>query len=381
MDFGLTPEQEELQAAAVEFAKRELTRDVRRNDETGRFPHQAWKACAEFGLQGLPVPEEFGGRDADPVTTVAVMEGLGYGGRDNGVIFALNAQLWSVELPLLSFGTREQKQAYLPKLVSGELIGAHGATESESGSDVFGMQTRAAKEDDHYVLNGSKLYITNGPHADLVLVFATLDPKRGMAGICAFLVEKGTPGLVLSGDMDKMGLRTAPMGEVTLTDCEVPAENRLGPEGAGSAIFNSSMAWERSCILAAAIGAMRRQLETCVDYAKARRQFGQSIGKFESISNKIADMYMRMEAARLLVYQSAWLAKERKPAVLEAALAKLFTSEAWIQSSLDAIQLHGAYGYMKEAEIERELRDAVAGTIFSGTSEIQRVIVARMLGL
>lgn len=177
-----------------------------------------------------------------------------------------------------------------------------------------------------------------------------------------------------------MGLRTSPMGEVVLTDCVVPAEKRLGPEGAGMAIFNSSMGWERSCILASAVGAMQRQLESCVDYGRTRKQFGRPIGKFQAVAGKIADKYLRVEAARLLVYRAAWLAQEAKPAVAEAA-AKLFASEAWVASSLDAIQIHGAYGYTTDAGVERDLRDAVASRIYSGTSEIQRVILAGMLGL
>jgi alkylation response protein AidB-like acyl-CoA dehydrogenase len=185
----------------------------------------------------------------------------------------------------------------------------------------------------------------------------------------------------VSSSFEKMGLRTSPMGEITLDGCLVPAANRLGPEGAGMAIFNSSMGWERSCILASALGAMQRQLEACVRYARERKQFGQAIGKFQSVSGKVADMYLRLEAARLLVYQAAWLAGQGKPALSEAAAAKLFTSEAWVHSSQDAIQIHGAFGYMKDAGIERDLRDAIAGTIYSGTSEIQRVILARMLGL
>jgi alkylation response protein AidB-like acyl-CoA dehydrogenase len=252
---------------------------------------------------------------------------------------------------------------------------------ANSGSDAFSMHTRAERRGDHYVLNGSKLYITNAPIADVVIVFTTLSPGRGFAGVSAFLVEKGTPGFTVSRSLAKMGLRTSPMGEIILSDCEVPVENRLGKEGAGMAIFNSSMEWERSCILASAVGAMQRQLETCVGYAQTRQQFGQAIGKFQSISNKIADMYLRLEAARLLIYKAAWLKQQGKSALAEAAAAKIFTSEAWIQSSLDAIQIHGAYGYMTEAEIERDLRDSVAGTIYSGTSEIQRVIIARTLGL
>lgn len=381
MDLSFTEDQLALKASTIEFASKELNRELREREQMGEFSHDIWRACARFGIQGLPIPEEFGGSGADILTTVLVMEGLGYACRDNGLIFSLNAQMWSIELPLLKFGTREQRQTYLPGLVSGDLIGVHAMTEADSGSDAFSMRTRAERRGDRYVLNGSKLYITNAPVADVVIVFASLNPGHGFAGVCAFLVEKGTPGFSVSRSLDKMGLRTSPMGEIVLTDCEVPIENRLGKEGAGMAIFNSSMEWERSCILASAVGTMQHQMETSLRYAQTRQQFGQTIGKFQSISNKIADMYLRIEAARLLIYKVAWLKQQGKSALAEAAAAKVFTSEAWIQSSLDTIQIHGAYGYMREAEIERDLRDAVAGTIYSGTSEIQRMIIARTLGL
>jgi len=381
MDFSLSDEQRELKEAAAAFARGKLNLDLAKREEAGEFPAEAWRACAEFGIQGLPVPVELGGGGADIVTTVLVMEALGYGCGDNGLIFSLNAQMWSIELPLVKFGTPAQQQAYLPGLVSGDLIGVHAMTEPESGSDAFSMRTRAERQGDHYLLNGTKLYITNAPVADAVLVFASHPGRSRLAGISAFLIDKGTPGFTVSRSLEKMGLRTSPMGEIVLADCLVPAEKRLGPEGAGISIFNSSMTWERSCILASALGAMQRQLEACVGYARARKQFGLAIGKFQSVGGKVADMYLRLEAARLLVYQAAWLIQQGKPALAEAAAAKLFTSEAWIQSSLDAIQIHGAYGYMKEAGIERDLRDAVAGTIYSGTSEIQRVVLSRMLGL
>jgi hypothetical protein len=381
MDFSLSAEQRELKEAAVAFARAKLNQDLAKHEASGEFPLEAWQACARFGIQGLPVPAELGGGGSDILTTVLVMEALGYGCQDNGLIFSLNAQMWSIELPLVKFGTLAQQQAYLPGLVSGNLIGVHAMTEPDSGSDAFSMRTRVEQVGDDYLLNGTKLYITNAPVADVVLVFAAHPGRPRQAGISAFLVDKGALGFTVSRSLEKMGLRTSPMGEVVLADCLVPAGKRLGPEGAGMAIFNSSMGWERSCILASALGAMQRQLETCVSYARARKQFGQAIGKFQSVADKVADMYLRLEAARLLVYQAAWLAQQGKRAVGEAAAAKLFTSEAWVQSSLDAIQIHGAYGYMKEAGIERDLRDAVAGTIYSGTSEIQRVILSRMLGL
>jgi alkylation response protein AidB-like acyl-CoA dehydrogenase len=381
LDFSLSAEQRELREAAVAFARRELDQDVAKREAAGEFSPEAWRACAKFGVQGMPVPPEFGGGGADVLSTVLVMEGLGYGCHDNGLIFSLNAQMWSLEMPLVKFGSPTQRQAYLPGLVSGDLIGVHAMTEPDSGSDAFNMRTRVEQRGDSYVLNGTKLYITNAPIADVVLVFASHPGRTPVAGVSAFLVDKGAPGFTVSRGLGKMGLRTSPMGEVVLTDCVVPAEKRLGPEGAGMAIFNSSMGWERSCILASAVGAMQRQLESCVDYGRTRKQFGRPIGKFQAVAGKIADMYLRVEAARLLVYRAAWLAQQGKPAVAEAAAAKLFASEAWVASSLDAIQIHGAYGYTTDAGVERDLRDAVASRIYSGTSEIQRVILAGMLGL
>ena len=381
MDFALTAEQRELTEAAVSFARRELNQDLAKREDAGEFPRDAWQACARFGIQGLPVPADLGGGGADPVTTTLIMEALGYGCRDNGLLFSLNAQLWSVELPLVTFGTPAQQQAYLPGLMSGELIGGHAMTEPGSGSDALHMRTRAERRGDHYLLNGHKQYITNAPVADVLLVYAADPHQPGLAGLSAFLVNAKTPGVAVSGGFEKMGLRTSPMGEITLHDCRVPAASRLGPEGAGVAIFNSSMEWERSCLFASAVGTMRRQLEACTAYARSREQFGQPIGKFQGVASKLADMYVRLEAARLLIYRVAWLKQQGRSAPAEAAAAKLFTSEGWVHSSQDAIQVHGAWGYLKDAGIERDLRDAVASTIYSGTSEIQRLVLARMLGL
>lgn len=381
MDFSLTDEQRELTEAAADFARRELNQDLVKRDDASEFPREAWRACASFGIQGLPVPAELGGTGCDVLTTALIMEALGYGCRDNGLLFSLNAQLWSVELPLVTFGSAEQQQAYLPGLMSGDLIGAHAMTEPGSGSDALHLRTKADRRGDHYVLNGTKQYITNAPVADVLLVYAAVEDRPGLAGLSAFLVDAATPGLVVSSGFAKMGLRTSPMGEVALIDCQVPATSRLGPEGAATAIFSSAMESERSCLLASAVGSMRRQLDTCLEFARAREQFGQPIGKFQAVAHKLADMYVRLEAARLLIYRVAWLKQQGKSAPAEAAAAKLFTSEAWVRSSEDAIQTHGASGYLTDAGIERDLRDAVASTIYSGTSEIQRVILARMLGL
>jgi alkylation response protein AidB-like acyl-CoA dehydrogenase len=381
VDFSLSADQRELAEAAADFARRELNQDLAKLEEAGEFPREAWRKCAKFGIQGLAVPAELGGGSADSLTTALVMEALGYGCHDNGLLFSLNAQMWSVELPLVTFGTPAQQQEYLPGMVSGDLIGAHAMTEASSGSDALHMHTRAERQGDHYILTGTKQYITNAPVAGVLLVYA-MDPSRPpLSGISAFLVDAATPGLAVSSSFEKMGLRTSPMGEVALHDCHVPVANRLGPEGAGMTIFNSSMEWERSCLFASTLGAMRRQLDACVEYARSREQFGQPIGKFQGVSGKLADMFVRIEAARQLIYRVAWLKQQGKSAPAEAAAAKLFTSEAWVRSSQDAIQVHGAWGYLKDAGVERDLRDAIAGTIYSGTSEIQRVILARMLGL
>jgi alkylation response protein AidB-like acyl-CoA dehydrogenase len=381
VDFALSADQHELTEAATDFARRELNQDLAKREDAGVFSWEAWRKCAKFGVQGLPVSAELGGADADILTTALVMEALGYGCHDNGLLFSLNAQMWSVELPLVTFGTVAQQQAYLPGMALGDLIGAHAMTESGSGSDALHMSTRAERHGDMYLLEGAKQYITNAPVADVLLIYATDATRPGLSGISAFLVNAGTPGLSVSSSFDKMGLRTSPMGEITLHDCLVPAESRLGPEGAGMTIFNSSMEWERSCLFASIVGAMHRQLEACVAYARSREQFGQPIGKFQGVSGKLADMYVRLEAARSLIYRVAWLKGQGRSAPTEAAAAKLFTSEAWVRSSQDAIQVHGAWGYLRDAGIERDLRDAVASTIYSGTSEIQRVVIARMLGL
>jgi alkylation response protein AidB-like acyl-CoA dehydrogenase len=381
MDFSWTEEQLAFKKAVIKFARQELNEGLIERDRQGEFSLDNWKKCAQFGLLRLPIPEEYGGVDADILTAMLVMEGLGYGCRDNGLILALNAQLWSVQLPILTFGTEAQKHQLLPGMCSGELVGAYAMTEPDSGSDAYSLRTRAECQDGGYVLNGAKMFITNAPIADVFLVFATVDPAKGMGGVTAFLLEAGTPGFSVSRDLDKMGLRTSPMGELIFEDCYVPEESRLGWEGGGVSIFSGTMEWERACILASHVGAMERQLETCIRYSRERRQFGQPIAKFQSISNRIADMKVRLETARLILYKVAWLKKMGKSAAIEAAIAKLYLSECFVQSGLDAVSIHGGYGYMTEFEVERDLRDAIGGTLYSGTNDIQRMIIARWLGL
>lgn len=381
MDFSWSDEQLEYKRAVVDFAKKELRDGLMERDQKAEFSRENWNKCAQFGIQGLPFPEAYGGADTDILTTMLTMEGLGYGSADNGLIFAINAQMWSVQMPILKFGTEAQKQKYLPPMIRGEMIGAHGMSEPDSGSDAYSMRTRAEKVDGGYVLNGSKTFVTNAPVADMAVVFATVDSKRGMWGVTGFVVDMGTLGFTVSRHIDKMGLRTSPMGELIFEDCFLPEENRLGPVGAGANIFKDSMEWERACILGSHIGAMELQLERSIAYAREREQFGQPIGKFQTVANRIVDMKVRLETARLLLYQVAWLKSEGKSAVMEAAMAKLYLAEAFVQSGLDAIRTFGGWGYMTEFEVERDLRDALGGVLYSGTSDIQRNIIARYLGL
>lgn len=379
MDFSWSPQQAELFDAIARFAAAELNHDLVENDRSGTFNRTGWKKCGEMGIQGLAVPAEYGGLGQDPLTTVGALEHLGHACRDNGLLFSINAHMWTVCMPLVAFGTEEQKRRFLPGLCGGDLIGGNAMSEPGSGSDAYGMRTTATRKGDRYLLRGSKTFVTNGPVADVLVVFARTDESKGAAGISAFLVEKAFRGLSVAGKLEKMGLRTSPMAELFFDDCEVPAENRLGREGAGASLFTHSMTWERGCILASAVGSMQRLFETCVRYAKGRRQFGQPISKFQLVASRIVDMKLRLETARFMLYHGAYQRGLGRTAVLDAALAKLHISESWVRSCEDAIQIHGGYGYMVEYEIEREMRDAMGSRLYSGTSEIQRNIVAALL--
>jgi alkylation response protein AidB-like acyl-CoA dehydrogenase len=333
-------------------------------------------------LQGLPVPEEYGGSGLDPLATAIALEGLGYGCKDGGLVFSICAHLLSCVVPLWRHGTEEQKKRFLPRLCDGSFIGVHAMTEPNSGSDAFALSTKAERQGDGYRINGSKTFISNGPVADVVIVFAVTDAKKGYhGGVSAFIVEKGAAGFRSSQPFDKMGIRTAPLGELVFEDVYVSEDAVLGGIGAGSAIFTHAMDWERTCLFASHVGAMERLLEIVLKYARSRTQFGQTIGKFQAISHRIADMKVHLEAARLLVYRAASRLDQARNVSLDASIAKLFVSESLLQAALAAVQIHGGYGYMAEFEVERALRDAIGSTIYSGTSEMQRNIISRWLGL
>lgn len=381
MEFAWSEEQTELRERVAEMARRELNEGLLERDAAGVFSWKGWKQCAELGIHGMPIPVEHGGGGLDPLTTVGVLESLGYGCRDNGLVFSINAHMWTAEIPILDFGTEEQKRRYLPGLCNGQLIGGNAMTETGAGSDAYSLATTAELRGDRYLLRGSKCFITNGPVADVLVVYANENPALGPNGISAFLVEKGFPNFAFAETHDKMGLRTSPMAELFFDGCEVPVENRLGRAGAGKALFAHSLTWERACILASAVGSMQRLLDACLRHARDRKQFGRPIGTNQLVQDKIVDMKLRIETARALLYRAAWLRGTGRNIFLEAALAKLHISESWVRSAEDAIQLHGAYGYLRSGEIERELRDALGSRIYSGTNEIQRSLVASLMGL
>lgn len=380
MDFAWTPEQREYHDSVASFAQRRLSSRSQAEREPG-FSRELWRACAEVGIQGLPVPEDLGGSGAAATTIAFALEALGYGTDDGGLVFSLGAHMWACEVPLLRFGSPAQKQRFLPGMCDGSIIGAQAMTEADSGSDAFSLATTARAQPGGYLLNGSKTFVTNAPEADVLLVYASTDRSLGFAGLSAFLLERDSQGLSVGTPFQKLGLSSSPMSEVHLDDCFVAEEMLLGRPGSGMAIFNLAMLWERGLILAAGLGTMRRQLERSVAHARQRSQFGRPIGEFQAVSHRIAEMKLRLETARLLVYRLAWLLERGEAKAHDAALVKLHVSESLLQSALDAVQIHGGYGYLSEYQIEAELRDAIGSRIHSGTSEMQRNLIARGLGL
>jgi alkylation response protein AidB-like acyl-CoA dehydrogenase len=382
MDFAVSDEQRALRESIVRFSRDMLNEGAAQRDRDQAFPRALWHKCGEMGIQGLPVPEEYGGSGLDPLSTAMALEALGYGCRDGGLVFSLCAHLLSCVVPIWQHGTEEQKRHYLPGLCNGTRIGVHAMSEPGSGSDAFALHTRAERDGSGFRITGTKTFISNGPVADVVIVFAVTDPQKGYhGGVSAFLVESDTPGFRTSQTFEKMGLRSSPIGELVFEDVHIPAEAVLGGVGAGALLFTQSMDWERTCLFAAHVGTMERLLETSLEHARSRSQFGQPIGKFQAVSNQIVDMKVQLEAARLLVYQAAWRLGRTRAVSLDASIAKLFVSESLVNTALATVQVHGGYGYMAEYDVERALRDAVASTIYSGTSEMQRNIIARWLGL
>ena len=379
--MDLSDAQESRVDATVQFARARLSPGAREREAAGAFDRKVWDEAAQFGLAGLPLPEAWGGSGLDAVDTMLVVEALGKSCDDGGLVFSLCAHMFASAVPLWRSGATDLHERYLRDIAAGRLICANGTTEPEAGSDIHAMKTSAVRDGDGYVLDGTKCFITNAPVADIFLVYAVTNPGKKMFGISAFLVERATPGLRVTAEHAKSGLRTSPWGTIYLDRCRVPAGARVGPEGAGAALFSESMVWERGCLFAYYVGAMGRSLEQCVAHARSRTQFGHRIGAFQSVSNRIVDMKIRLEVARLLLYRAGELHRAGKRCDEAVALSKLWISEAAVQSGLDAVQLFGGSGVAMDTGVDALLRDAVPARIFSGTSEMQRAIIARMLGI
>ena len=382
MDFALSDEQRLLRDEIVRLARRELSPGARQRDRTGAFSRELWGRCAEMGLLGLPVPTEYGGAGLDPVSTAIALEALGYGCEDGGLVFSLCAHLLACVVPIWLEGSEEQKHRLLPGLCDGSRIAVNAMSEPDSGSDAFAMATRAEPDGDGFRLSGTKTFCSNAPIANLALVYAVTDPDKGYhGGITAFLIEADSPGFKVGQTFEKMGLRTSPIGEVVLDDIRIQSHNILGEVGAGATIFVQSMEWERTLIGACHVGAMQRLLERSIEYARYRTASGQSIGKFQAVSHRIVEMKIRLDAARLLVQHAAWRLGRFRDVAVDASVAKIFVSESLVETALGAVRTLGGYGFMAEYDVERTLRDAVGGLLYSGTNDIQRNVIARWLGL
>lgn len=377
MDFELTEEQRMVQEATRAFAEKEIKPVASRLDHEGAYPHEELKKLSAIGLMGVFVPEEFGGAGMDRVAYVAALEEISKIWASLGVIMSVNNSL--VCGPVLRFGSEAQKKRYLPLLARGEWVGCYALTEPGAGSDAGSIQTQARRVGSDYVLNGSKVFTTNGSRANLAVVYAVTDSSAGKNGISAFLVERTTPGYVVGKIEDKLGLRSSETAALQFEDCRISAENLLGREGEGFRIALETLDGGRIGIAAQALGIAQGCLEESLAYSKERKQFGQPIANFQAVQAMLADISMELDGARLLTYRAAWLQQQNKKVTREAAMAKLFASEASNRAAYKALQIFGGYGYIKDFVVERLFRDARVTTLYEGTSEIQRLIIARQL--
>jgi alkylation response protein AidB-like acyl-CoA dehydrogenase len=350
-------------------------------DERCEFWLDGWRRCGEYGIQGLAVSKEFGGQGLDLVTAMLRFEGLGAGCDDAGLVFALSSQIWTMQMALDRFGSDEQRRQFLPGLASGASIGAFAMSEPDSGSDAFALTTTATRTAGGYRLDGVKAWVSLAPVCDTIMVFATTDPKLGRWGITAFILDARQPGISIGPNRLKMGLRTTPFANIEFEGCEVPDSARIGAEGAGASIFSAAMESERAFLLAGSVGRLERQIAETVAYANDRKQFGKAIGSFQAVSHEIANMKFLHETARLMLYKAVALQARGTPSMMAAALAKLSASEAALAGALSSVRVHGARGYVSEYGVERAVRDTIGGVIYGGSSDIQRNVIARLLGL
>ncbi|MFF2080179.1 acyl-CoA dehydrogenase family protein [Kitasatospora sp. NPDC058162] len=350
-------------------------------DEQAAFSHDKWRLIQKTGILALPFEERHGGLDQSLLTTMYVLEGLGETCRDGGLNFSVTTSMASTGVPLQAFGSPALKEAFLPRIASGEAIGAHAITESESGSDAMRMRTRAVRDGDTFVLTGAKTFVSNGPVADHIVVYARTHPQGGALGVTAFLLDRAMPGLSTGNPIKKMGLRTSPISEVFLDEVRVPAARVLGRVGGGFLVLDHVMKREILYSFIVNTGEMQHRLARCLDYAKTRMSFGKPIGSYQSVANKIVDTKIRLETARKWLYDTAQRLEAGENVTVDMAIAKLLTSESNLATSLAAVQVFGGNGYMAEYGLEKDVRNAVAGTIYSGSNEIQYNRIAAMLGL
>ena len=380
MEFRLTEEQRMLREQVLRFARKEIVPRVREHDLAGTFDRVSWDKLGELGILGLHFPAEYGGGGGTVTSCVVVGEALGAAGVDGGLTLSYGAHSFLCGDTILIHGTEAVRKRYLPKLATGEWIGCMGLTEPGAGSDVAALRTRAERRDGGWVLDGTKMFITNGGVADVAVIYAKTDAAAGHGGISAFVVERGTKGFSVGKSLHKMGVRSSSTVELILEDCFVPDENLLGEPGMGFGMAMQTVEWDRSALLAPFVGAFEFLIERCCRYAKEREQFGRPIAAFQAVKHKIADLKIFLEAARTLVYRIAWL-KDRGQGVnhLDAAVAKLFVGDESLRPCNDAMVLHGGYGYCHEYDVERVFRDGRLAPIGGGTSDIQKLLISKLM--
>lgn len=374
MDFTLSKEHEMARTLFRSFAENEVKPLAQEVDETEHFPVETVKKMQKLGFLGIPIPKEYGGQGCDTLTYAMCVEELSKVCGTTGVIVSAHTSLCAD--PIKRFGNDAQKEKFLRPLANGEKLGAFGLTEPGAGTDASGQQTKAVLDGDEYVLNGSKIFITNGKEADTYVILAMTDKSKGNHGITAFIVEKDTPGFTFGTKEKKMGIRGSATYELIFTDCRIPKENLLGQEGKGFSIAMQTLDGGRIGIAAQALGLAEGALEATVAYVKERKQFGRPIGKFQNTQFQLADMATKVKAAQLLVYRAAMAKDTQKRFSVEAAMAKLYAAEVAMEVTTKAVQLHGGYGYMREYDVERMMRDAKITEIYEGTSEVQRMVIS-----
>ncbi|GGA46121.1 acyl-CoA dehydrogenase [Kroppenstedtia guangzhouensis] len=374
MDLRFTEEQEMMRKMVRDFARTEIPPWIPSMDREDRFPRELVRKIGELGLMGIPIPEKWGGAGADFISYILALEEISKVSAAAGVILAVHTSVGT--FPILRYGTEAQKKKYVSRLSRGEYLGAFALTEPHAGSDASAIRTRAVRKKDRYILDGSKIFITNAEAADTYITFAVTDPDQGPKGISAFIVEKDTPGFIIGKKEKKMGLGGSNTCELIFESAEIPVENRLGREGQGYEIALSNLAGGRIGIGAQALGIATSALEAAAAYAKERHQFGKPIGKLQAIQFKLADIATEVEAARLLIYRAANLYQEGRPCRKESSMAKMFASDTAMKATIEAVQVFGGYGYTREYPVERLFRDAKITQIYEGTNEIQRIVIA-----